>query len=314
MAGGRQPGKVCSRAWLWKWSRRVGLEPGAVLLWGEWGGLCAGLLGSLVFFLWAGLEGVAQHGREWFAPFFPPPSAGTSPVRALFHAAALMFVAYSGHGRIAELSADARAAERTIPRGVVIALITAMVLYLLVGGTALGTVGAEAFARMTLDTAAPLELIAGEFGIPGARELLVTAAVIALLGVLYNLVLGMSRLVAAMGRRLDMPAPLGRANAAGRTSDVAVVATGLLVAAMVFIGDIRVLWEFSAFAALIYYALTNLTAYYLPADKRRYPRVVAAVGLLACLFLAFWVNPAVWVAGLVVIAAGLGWRWAMRRM
>ena len=83
---------------------------------------------------------------------------------------------------------------------------------------------------------------------------------------------------------------------------------------LVLIGDVRTTWAFSAFAALIYYAITNLAAYQLPVEKRRYSRWVAGVGLLSCLFLAFWVDPAIWVTGLLLIVVGLGWRWIAARL
>ncbi len=275
--------------------------------------VCLAAVG-LLFFVWAGLKGVTLHGRTWFTPFFPPPSAGTSPLRALLHATALMAVAYCGFGRIASLGEETRTPERTIPTATVIAIGAAAVLYLLVGVTALGSVGAEAFAQMTVDTAAPLELIAAGLGVPGARELLLAAALVALCSVLLHLILGLSRMLMAMSRRRDMPPRLARVNQAGRTPEAAVAATGVLIAALVLIGDIRTTWEFSAFTALLYYALANLAAYALPADKRRAPRVVAGAGLLACLFLAFWVDPAVWVAGLAMVAVGVGWRWAMHAL
>jgi APA family basic amino acid/polyamine antiporter len=271
-------------------------------------------LAGLLFFVWAGLEGIGHSGPLWAAPIFPPPSAGISPPRALFHAAALMVGAYAGFGRIAMLGEEMRAPGRTIPRAIVAAIGVAAALYLLVGATALGNMGAESFAQLARDTAAPLELIAAGFGVPGAATVLAVAALAALSSVLIHLILGISRVLLAMGRRREMPVLLGRVNQAGRTPEAAVVVTGVLIAAMVLIGDIRMTWEFGAFTGLLYYALTNLAAYMLPADKRRYPRPVAAAGLLACLFLAFWVDGEVWVAGLAVVALGWGWRAAMRSL
>jgi APA family basic amino acid/polyamine antiporter len=58
---------------------------------------------------------------------------------------------------------------------------------------------------------------------------------------------------------------------------------------------------------LIYYALTNGAALRLPAEQRLYPTWVAGLGLLACLFLAFWVERQIWLIGLGLIAAGLAW-------
>jgi APA family basic amino acid/polyamine antiporter len=118
----------------------------------------------------------------------------------------------------------------------------------------------------------------------------------------------------AMGRRRDMPIAVARLSKSGRTPEIAVVTVGVLIAILVLIGDIRTTWSFSAFTVLLYYALTNLAAYQLPANKRRYPRVVAALGLLVCLFLAFWVEPAIWLTGSLLIVVGLGWRWLVRKL
>ena len=140
------------------------------------------------------------------------------------------------------------------------------------------------------------------------------APVCAMLGVLLSLILGLSRVMLAMGRRHDMPIAVARLSKAGNTPEIAVVTVGVLIAVLVLIGDIRVTWSFSAFAVLLYYAITNLAAYQLPAERRRYPRVVAALGLLACLFLAFWVEPAIWITGSLLIITGLSWRWIARKL
>lgn len=271
-------------------------------------------LGALLFFVVAGMRGLFANAAEAFIPFFPPPSAGVSPWRALFHASALMFVAYTGYGRIATLGEEVRAPERTIPRAIVITLIVTMLLYGAVSLVAVGNVGAETFATMTVDSSAPLELVAAGFGIPGGATILALGAVTAMLSVLLNLILGLSRVLMAMGRRRDMPPVVARISKVGQTPEVAVVTVGVLIAVLVLIGDIRVTWSFSAFTVLVYYAITNLAALNLPDDKRRFPRAVSMLGLASCLFLAFWVQPGVWVTGLVLILVGIGWRWIVRKL
>jgi APA family basic amino acid/polyamine antiporter len=109
-----------------------------------------------------------------------------------------------------------------------------------------------------------------------------------------------------------MPIAVARVSKTGRTPEIAVVTVGVLIAILVLIGDIRITWSFSAFTVLLYYAITNLAAYQQSTEKRRYPRLVAALGLLACLFLAFWVEPMIWVTGSILIVVGLGWRWLAR--
>ena len=271
-------------------------------------------VGTLLFFAWDGMDRVVANFDQNFIPFFPPPSAGVNPVRALFHATALIFVAYTGYGRIAAMGEEVRDPARNIPRAIVLTVLAAMVLYLVVTATAVGAVGAEQFAILTTDTSAPLEAISNAVGMPGTGWLLTIGALTALLSVLLYLILGLSRVMLMMGRRHDMPVVVARISKAGRTPEVAVVTVGVLVAALVLIGDVRTTWAFSAFAALIYYAITNLAAYQLPVEKRRYSRWVAGVGLLSCLFLAFWVDPAIWVTGLLLIVVGLGWRWIAARL
>ena len=225
-----------------------------------------------------------------------------------------MFVAFTGYGRIATLGEEVRDPERVIPRAIIITLLTSMLLYVAVTVTAVGSVGAESFATITADTSAPLEVIATHFGLAGAGWLLTIGAMTALLGVMLHLILGLSRVMVAMGRRHDMPVGVARVSKMGSTPEIAVVTVGVLIAILVLIGDIRIIWSFSAFTVLLYYAITNLAAYQLPAEKRRLPRVVAALGLLASLFLAFWVEPAIWITGSALIVVGLGWRWIARKL
>ncbi len=265
-------------------------------------------LAALVFFVVTGLRTALQNGPQHFSPFFGLPTDEASPLRGLLHASALMFVAYTGYGRIATLGEEVRAPRTTIPRAIIITLIVSMVLYVAVALVAVGTAGAGTFAEQTAATSAPLEMIAGMFSVPGAGAVLAVGAITAMLGVLLNLLLGLSRVLLAMGRRRDMPKAVARLSEGTRTPETAIIVVAVLIAALVLIGDIRVTWSFSAFTVLVYYAITNLAALQLPPEQRRFPRAVAMLGLLACLFLAFWVEPAIWLSGSLLLAAGFGVR------
>jgi basic amino acid/polyamine antiporter, APA family len=116
-----------------------------------------------------------------------------------------------------------------------------------------------------------------------------------------------------MGRRGDMPTATARINEVRNSPSVAVVVMGAIVAGLVLIGDIRVAWSFSAFTVLLYYGITNLAALKLTAEERYYPRSLAVAGLVACVFLAFWVETWIWVTGLGLAAAGLIWFEVARR-
>jgi basic amino acid/polyamine antiporter, APA family len=236
------------------------------------------------------------------------PLLGEGP--GLLEAAALMFVAFTGYGRIATMGEEIRDPARNIPRAMVVTLAVSALVYVAVAVVLVGSNSGVS----GLATGAPLQQLAREFAAPGVAWWIGVGAMIAMLGVLLNLVLGLSRVWLAMGRRGDVPGLIGRVNVSGTTPVPAVVLTGLTIVALVLIGDVRLTWSFSAFTVLIYYAITNAAALRLKAEQRRFPRWVAFCGLAACLFLAFWVEWRVWLAGLGVIAAGLLWHAIARRL
>lgn len=253
------------------------------------------------------VTGIPSIRTENFTPFFAAPDGGNT-LQGLLQAAALMFVAYTGYGRIATLGEEVNDPARTIPRAMIITLLVTMVLYMAVAVVGVGSVGAEVLSGAAQTETAPLEAAASTFGLPGVPQLIAIGAVTAMLGVLLNLILGLSRMLLAMGRRGDMPALFGRLNASGTTPTAAVIMMGVVIAGLVLVGNVRTTWSFSAFTVLIYYAITNLAALRLSDSERLFPKAIAWIGLAACLFLAFWVDVQIWILGLVLIAAGLIWQ------
>ena len=243
--------------------------------------IVAATLCSLIAFIVAGTPSALRNLH--LTPFL-----GEQGWSALLHASALMFVAYTGYGRIATLGEEVRQPRKTIPRAIVAVLLISMMLYIGVGAVAIAAVGSEAFYAATMEKAAPLKVIAHTFDAPGISWLLALGAITAMAGVLLNLILGLSRVLLAMGRRGDMPQALARLNRDQTTPSIAVVVVGLAIAGLVLVGNIKTTWSFSAFTILVYYAITNFCALRLPADQRLYPRWIAIVGLVACLGLAFF--------------------------
>lgn len=259
------------------------------------------------------LLGLPRISFENFSPFFiSETSDRQSPLSMIFHATALLFVAYTGYGRIATLGEEVKDPRQTIPRAILWTLSLTAIIYLGVSLVGIGSVGAGAFHSATQGEGAPLEAIAQTFNIPGLSELIAIGAMTAMLGVLLNLLLGLSRMVMSLARHGDLPSRFAKLNAARDTPTWAVAGVGLLIAALVTIGDIRLTWSFSAFAVLIYYAITNLAALRLKKEERIYSPVFAWIGLAGCLFLAFQVEREIYLTGLALIAMGLSWH-ALRR-
>ncbi|MGV3485781.1 MAG: APC family permease [Planctomycetaceae bacterium] len=267
--------------------------------------VCVTLL-ALGLFIAAGLPLVMKSNAQLLTSM---PSFETA---SFFEATALMFVAYTGYGRIATLGEEVHAPRTTIPRAIILTLIISAVVYVAVAVTGIGAVGADAMYEATQTRSAPLTTVAEQFGYPGLAIVVAAGAMSATLGVLLNLLLGLSRVLLAMGRRGDMPRAVARLNQSGTTPYVAVLVIGATIGTAAWLGSIKTTWSFSAFTVLLYYAVTNLAALAIPREHRLYPRWLAWCGLIACLFLAFWVEWQVWASGLGIALAGLLWH-AMRR-
>ncbi|RIK72669.1 MAG: amino acid permease [Planctomycetota bacterium] len=242
---------------------------------------------ALFAFVVSGIPAAAAGGEN-LRPFLPEGPA------ALLHAAALMFVAYTGYGRISTLGEEVREPRRTIPLAILATLGVSAAVYVAVAAVGVGAAGSAAMAESTSIAAsqavAPLAVVAESFGRPGVARFVAIGAMAAMLGVLLNLILGLSRVLLAMGRRGDMPAATARLNAAKTTPYVAVVVVTIIIAGLTLLGSVKTTWSFSAFTVLIYYGITNLAALRLPREARLYSPVFAWGGLAACLVLGLIVD------------------------
>lgn len=236
------------------------------------------------------------------------PADAFSDPRSLMEATALLFVAYTGYGRIATLGEEMKEPSKNIPPAIVTTLIITMLLYLAVAAVAVSSAGVNEFAQATGGTAAPLEVVARGFRYPWVATVVSVGAVTAMAGVLLNLVLGLSRVLLAMARRREVPGSLDRVNAQRQSPDRAVLVVGLIIAGLVLVGDVKTTWSFSAFTVLVYYGITNLSALCLPEEARRFPRLTSVLGLISCFGLAFFVEARFWLAGLALLLVGFAFR------
>ncbi len=261
-------------------------------------------LSSLLVLVVCGIPLVLKSEPDRWLPFLSPADE-MSAWSAFGRACALMFVAFTGYGRIATMGEEVRDPARTIPRAMIATLVVSSLLYMLVAVVAVGVVGTDVLAQQTRTGTAPLFAVAAAAGGTPAVILLTCGAVAAMLGVLLNLVLGLSRVMLAMGRRRDLPQQLGKVSAADGTPKAAVIGVAVIVLALVSTGDVSLTWSFSALTVLVYYSLTNLAALQLTAEQQLYPRVVSWLGFVSCLLLALHLDREVWGAGGICLAMGL---------
>ncbi len=224
-----------------------------------------------------------------------------SDAYGILQSAGLLFFAFAGYARIATLGEEVRDPEVTIPKAVPRALAAVLVVYAFVGVTLLAVVPASLVAA----TDAPLRLVAEIAGNDTLAGLVRIGAGIAALGVLLNLIPGVSRVSLAMARRHELPHALAHVDTHRSLPIRAELTVTVVVIILVIVVDLRNAIALSGVAVLTYYAITNAAALTMTPEQRRWPRWIAWLGLVGCVVLVFSLPPAVVASGLAVLAIGV---------
>ena len=225
---------------------------------------------------------------------------------ALLEGTALLFVAYTGYGRIATLGEEVREPRRTIPLAICATLGASWLLYASVGWALTNYQEFEVLGLGDgLNQTLRLEVVVQTFDQPWLEKLVQVGAITAMLGVLLNLILGLSRVYLAFGRRNDLPKAFAKLDAQSNPR-LAVLFTGVVIAALCLMGDVLMTWSLSAVTVLIYYGITNLAALRLNEQDQIFPKWISIIGLFSCVFLSVFVGQEIWIkAGILVVPAVL---------
>ena len=220
----------------------------------------------------------------------------------------LLFFAFAGYARVATLGEEVVHPRRTIPLAIPLALGIVLVVYVVVAVCALLAVGADGLAA----TSAPLQAVVEAGSLAALSPVVQVGAAVATFGALLALILGVSRTTMAMARDRELPGFLAAVHPRYQVPYRAELAVAFLVIVLVATLDVRGAIGFSSFGVLTYYAITNASALRLTTAERRPPRVVAILGLVGCLVLAFTLPVASVVGGAIVAVVGAV-LWALRR-
>ena len=252
----------------------------------------------VVFVVYAANQATSNHFSE---------AAAERTTMDVLAAAALMFVAYTGYGRVATMGEEVSEPRRTIPRAIIATVLVVTALYLAVGWALL-----QLPQPLVNQQGLAAWMAAGVW-----QQAVMIGAVIAMAGVVLNLILGVSRVILAMARRHDAPKALAQLNADRSSAPAAVWATAAVMLLLVAAGDLKLAWSFSAFTVLVYYSITNLAALQVAKAQRFVPRWISVLGLLSCLTLAVFVDIKVLCFGSAIVLIGWllhRWSWSRRQI
>jgi len=224
----------------------------------------------------------------------------------ILQSAGLLFFAFAGYARIATLGEEVREPERVIPRAILVALATVLVLYSVIAVTVVASLAPDQLAA----SSDPLRLVVESGSWRGLAPLVRIGAGIASLGALLNLIPGVARTTLAMARRRDLPRSLAQLTP-GRPKPVRAeltVATAAVVVILAF--DLRDAIGISGVGVLTYYAITNWSALTLPSTNRQ--RALGVIGLIGCSVLVVCLPFRAVLTGATVLLTGCAGRLATR--
>jgi APA family basic amino acid/polyamine antiporter len=246
--------------------------------------------------IWLSGRATTTYLDGWASP--------TLGLHGLLQAAALLFFAFAGYARIATMAEEVRDPAATIPRAIIGALLVALVVYAVVGASALAAAGPGALGRSDAPLSSAVRAVGASWAVPVTRA----GAAIAGLGALLALIAGIGRTTLAMARNHDLPHWLAGVHPRFRTPHRAEAALAVVVVTVVLVTDLRGAIGFSSFGVLLYYGIANAAAFTQTGAERRWPRALNVLGLLGCVVLALSLPATSILAGAAVLAAGFAGR------
>jgi APA family basic amino acid/polyamine antiporter len=231
----------------------------------------------------------------------------------VFKASALVFFAYTGFESIVKLSEETKAPEKTIPRGLLLAILISIILYVLVAVAAVSVMGWEKLAS----SGAPFADLAFVALGSNAFALLSVIALFATANTVLMMLLGSSRIIYGMADSSTLPGILARVHPSRRTPWVAIFVAMVLSVLFIFAGDIAFVANITNFTLFVTFFVINaaviLLRYKEPQMKRpfRVPvsigkfTVLPFFGILFCIFMLFQLEWMVLIIGAALVV--LGW-------
>jgi APA family basic amino acid/polyamine antiporter len=230
----------------------------------------------------------------------------------VFQASALVFFAYTGFESIVKLSEETKAPEKTIPKGLILAILISIVLYILVAISAVSVIGWEKIS----ESDAPFADIAFSVFGSDAFVLLTVIALFSTANTVLLMMLGSSRIIYGMADSLTLPGILAKVHFSRRTPWLAIIMTSVLSLVFIFAGDIAFVANIANFTLFVTFFVINAALivlrfkephlerpFIVPFTIGKFP-VLAFLGMLFSIFMLFQLEAKVILVGAGIVVVG----------
>lgn len=231
--------------------------------------------------------------------------SGSAPALAILGGAIIAYYSFVGFETSANVVEEIRNPSKVYPMALFASLLTAGVVYVLVGLASAAVLSPQDLSR----SSGPLLDVVSASGIGVPAWAFSAIALVAVAnGALLTMIMS-SRLAFGMAEHGLLPAKLGDVLPQRRTPWVAIVATTAVAMLLTLIGDLSTLAETVVLLLLFVFISTNVAVLVLRRDPVDHPHfrvwtVVPVLGVASCVLLLTQQSAKVWLFGATLLAVG----------
>ena len=232
--------------------------------------------------------------------------AGVSPGTAVLGAAVIAYYSFVGFETSANVAEEVRDPSRVYPKALFGALLTAGVVYVLVGLASSAVLPAEELSASSGPLLAVVQATGA--GIPAWVFSLIALVAVAN-GALLTMIMA-SRVTYGMAEQGLLPGVLGRVLPRRRTPWVAILTTTVVAMLLTLVNDLSVLAATVVLLLLFVFVSTNVAVLVLRRDPVehahfRVPTFIPVLGVASCVLLLSQQTGRVWLYGLGLLLVGV---------
>jgi APA family basic amino acid/polyamine antiporter len=229
-------------------------------------------------------------------------------------AAALVFFAFIGFDEVVTLSEETRDPSRTVPRALLLSLGISTLLYVMVGVAAVSAVGAEALGASDQ----PLGLVIEQSIGARAGDVVALIALSSTTNTTLLVLTAATRMIFSMARGGALPPVFATLTPRSRSPWLGALAACAVAIPFAMSGSIELIAEVTNFAIYVLFVGVNLAVIRLRMIAPHAPRpfraplavgalpVTAVLGVLTSVLLLFYIDPAAWMLGGIMVVLGIG--------
>jgi basic amino acid/polyamine antiporter, APA family len=230
---------------------------------------------------------------------------GATPALAILGGAIVAYYSFVGFETSANVAEEIRDPSKVYPRALFGALVTAGLVYVLVGVASAIALPPEQLS----ESSGPLLAVVGASGVGVPDWLFSLIALVAVAnGALLTMIMA-SRLTYGMAEHGLLPAALAKVLPNRRTPWVAILATTVVAMVLTLVGDLSTLAETVVLLLLFVFVSTNIAVLVLRRDHVEHDHFrvwtfVPVLGVGSCILLLTQQSAKVWLFGAVLLAVG----------